>query len=156
MEKKILSRHEYNLKMANQYVSVIDRQLYALDNGGAEGTTLVPIQVEGMTAEQEAAEVVTIMLMCIRKEALQNAKTISNVSHLQGQAYGLEAIALLLRAQGAKLPPAEAKGMDVALKEIEAAIVTIRKAIEDNAMISWDNIVWESLRNIPEKTSFGF
>jgi hypothetical protein len=41
MEKKILSRHEYNLKMANQYVSVIDRQLYALDNGGAEGITLV-------------------------------------------------------------------------------------------------------------------
>ena len=156
MEKKILSRHEYNLKMANQYVSVIDRQLYALDNGGAEGTTLVPIQVEGMTAEEGAAEVVIIMLMCIRKEALQNAKTISNVSHLQGQAYGLEAIALLLRAQGAKLPSAEAKGMDVALKEIEAAIVTIRKAIEDNAMISWDNIAWESLRNISEKTSFGF
>jgi hypothetical protein len=34
--------------------------------------------------------------------------------------------------------------------------VTIRKAIEDNAMISWDTIAWESLRNISEKTSFGF
>lgn len=156
MEKKILTRHEYDLKLANQYVSVIDRQLFALDNGGAEGTILVPIQVEGMTAEEEAAEMTTIMLMCLRKEVLQNAKTISNVSHLQGQIYGLEAVALSLRAQGSKLPTAEDKGVDIALKEIEALIATIRKAIEDNAMASWDNVAWESLRNIPDKTSFGF
>jgi hypothetical protein len=156
MEPKVLSQIEYELKKANEYVSAIDGKLYALDNGGAAGTVLIPIKVEGFSPEEEQAEVMKIAMMSLEKEAIAQCKKISFAAHCNGQVYSLEAVAASLSAQMKRLPEAESKGMGAAVKEIEGTIAAIHKAMADNSTASWEDIAWRWIRAISQKTSFHF
>ncbi len=156
MDKKLLTREEYETKLRHEYVGVTDGHLNALDYDPAHGTVLTPIEIDGLTDDEIALEVRRVTLMAVRKEALKNVKTIANAQHLQGQAYALEIMIDKLNKKKERCLEGERQGLDAAINEMKSGLDQITKAMEDSCTLQWESIAIESIRMIPEKTSFSF